>query len=122
MGQSNAEWGYLPDDEQRDAWDTFDNLPGQGTNAVLDSFVARKNITIGDLVRVGARLSSPTVLAFAFPGGLKFRDMVTDARWNYVGSEFGELKIVRAQTPIQSPVQGQHLSPVRGIQTTEGLR
>lgn len=98
MGQSNAEWGYLPDDEQRDAWDSFEPLPAPGINPVLDSFVARKRITISDLVRVGARLSTGTVLAFAFPGGLKFRDMVTGQRWNYVGSTFDELKIIHSIT------------------------
>ena len=98
MGQSNAEWGYLPDDEQREAWDSFEPLPAPGVNAPLDSFCKRKRIAIGDLVRVGARLSTPTVLAFAFPGGLKFRDIVTDQRWNYVGSTFDELKIIRSIT------------------------
>lgn len=97
MGQSNEEWGYLPDDEQREAWDSFQPLPAPGVSPALDSFVARKNITIGDLVRVGARLSSGTVLAFGFPGGLKFRDILNDERWNYTGSTFDELKIIRSR-------------------------
>lgn len=98
MGGSNEEWGGLNTDETRDAWDSFQPLPPEGSSAVLDSFCRRKNIHVADLVRVGARLSGPTVLAFAFPGGLKFRNMVTDERWNYVGSDFHELKIIHGST------------------------
>jgi hypothetical protein len=96
MGESNGAWGSLETDEQREAWDTYDTLPLRGENPALDSFCERKNISIADLVRLGARLSAPTVLAFAFPGGIKYRDVVTDRRWAYVGSEWHSVKIVPA--------------------------
>lgn len=103
MGESNSFWGYLEDDEQRTAWDHYDPLPSKGENPHLDSLCERKHISIGDLVRVGARLSAPTVLAFAFPGGLKYRDLETDQRWAYVGSTFPELKVVPAVHPNGGP-------------------
>ncbi len=96
MGESNSHWGYLEDDEQREAWDHYDPLPEKGQNPYLDSLCERKGISIGSLVRVGARLSSPSVLAFAYPGGLKYRDLESDKRWSYLGSTFHDLKIVPA--------------------------
>ncbi len=99
MGESNSFWGYLNDDEQRTAWDSYDPLPEAGENPYLDSLCERKHIDIASLVRLGARLSSPTVLAFAFPGGLKYRDLESDKRWSYVGSTWTDLKLVPAVRP-----------------------
>lgn len=97
MGESDGEWGQLAehDDEMAAQWDGFDKLPDAGTNDVLDAFCAAKHITIPALVRVGTRLASAQVLAFAYPGGLKFRNMETGDRWSYSGAAFTELKIVR---------------------------
>ena len=97
MAESNGEWGKLAehDDELAEVWDGFSPLPDPGENEALDAFVESKNITIDSLVRFGARLSEHTVLAFAYPGGLKFRDMVTGRRWAYAGSTWPELKIIR---------------------------
>lgn len=103
MGESNGPWGEFQDDEHREAWDSYDPLPTSGESAALDSFVARKNIQIGDLVRLGARLSDPTVLAFPFTGGIKYRDIVTDKRFNYYGSEFTDLKIVPRSSNGNAP-------------------
>jgi len=98
MGESDGSWGLLArDDDLGEAWDGFDRLPAPGVNAAFDAFLARKHITDASLVRMGARLAAPSVIAFAFPGGIKFRDLVTDRRWSYVGSEFKAMKIVRAQ-------------------------
>jgi hypothetical protein len=47
-------------------------------------------------VRLGAKLSAPTVLAFAFPGGIKYRDVESGKRWSAAGSEWSKLKVVRA--------------------------
>lgn len=96
-GESNDSWGMLAeyDDAMAEVWDRFPRLPEPGVNDALDTFVASKNIDIAALVRLGARLAQPTVLAFAFPGGLKYRAIETGARWNYAGSKFHALKIVR---------------------------
>lgn len=101
MGESNGAWGDLAryDDELAEAFDGFSQLPEAGVNAVLDAFCERKNLDVPALVRLGARLTDTGALAFGFPGGIKFRDMVTDSRWSYVGSVFKELKIVRAREP-----------------------
>lgn len=98
MAGSNEDWGYLAehDDELAEVWDGYARLPEPGENKVLDSFCEDKRISIAALVRLGARLSDNTVLAFPYPGGLKYRDMVTGRRWAYTGSEFKALKIVRA--------------------------
>lgn len=98
MGASNDAWGQLAayDDELAEVWDGFEPLPDPGENKALDALCAAKGITIPALVRLGARLSAPTVLAFAYPGGIKYRDLVTGRRWNFYGSSFEELKIVRA--------------------------
>ena len=120
MGDSNAEWGALAsqDNELAEAWDSYARLPEPGENEALDSFCERKRITIASLVRLGARLSDAQVLAFAFPGGLKFRDFVTDRRWSYTGSTWDELKIVRAQSEsstaivVEGETDGARLSEV----------
>lgn len=96
MGDSNGAWGTLESDELKDQFDQYERLPERGSNPALDAFVDRKHVTIESLVKIGARIAPPNVLVFAFPGGIKFRDIVTDARWSYVGSEFSKLKIVHA--------------------------
>lgn len=97
MAESDGSWGELVaqgDSELGDAWDALSRLPDPGENIALDAFCERKNLDIPALMRMGAKLSEHTVLAFAFPGGIKYRDMITDRRWNYYGSEFTRLKIV----------------------------
>lgn len=98
MGDSNNEWGELAahDAELAEVWDSYERLPEAGQNPALDSFVESKHITIDSLVRLGAKLSDTTVLAFAFPGGIKYRDIVTGRRWTYHDSHWTGLKIVRA--------------------------
>src|SRR4051794_11805543 len=96
-GESNREWGEFSehDSELASLWDGFDRLPERGANAALDAFCDAKHIDIASLIRLGAKLSNGTVLAFGYGGtGVKFRDVVTDKRWNYTESEFPYLKIV----------------------------
>lgn len=95
MGESNAGWGELETDESRALWDTFDPLPQPGRHQILDAFVERKRISIDALVRLGTRIQGNT-LAYAFPDGIKFRDIETDQRWNELGTEWRQLKIVPA--------------------------
>ena len=98
MGESDGAWGTLAQtsDELAELWDTFDRLPEPGDNEALDAFCERKNITIDSLLKLGSRITNGRVLCFAYPGGIKYRDIVTNKRWNYYGSEFHELKIVPA--------------------------
>lgn len=98
MGDSNNGWGELAsfDQELAAAFDDYDRLPEPGEHEILDAFVARKNLTIPALVRVGARLTEANTLAFGFPGLIKYRDMLTDRRWSYTGSEPRVMKIVPA--------------------------
>lgn len=100
MGESNGEWGTLAsaDPDLAEVWDTYERLPDAGDHDVLDRFCERKNISIGGLVRLGARLSDAHVLAFAYPGGIKYRDMVTGKRWSYTGSTWEKLKIIPSPT------------------------
>lgn len=111
MGESNGEWGEAGehDEELGALWDSFEKLPEPGTNDTLDAFTAAKRIDIGSLVRVGARLSAPTVLAFALPGGVKFRDMESGKRWTAAGSEFRRLKVIYA-----GPGRAEHLILAEG--------
>jgi 5S rRNA maturation endonuclease (ribonuclease M5)/KaiC/GvpD/RAD55 family RecA-like ATPase len=97
VAESNGEWGDLAahDDEMAEAWDGFERLPDPGVNDALDAFCASKHIDIPSLVRLGARLCDYTTLAFAYPGGIKFRNIETGVRWTYPGSEFVALKIIR---------------------------
>jgi hypothetical protein len=100
VGESNGQWGDLAEgsDELAEVWDQFDKLPDHGVNDALDAFCARKRIDVGSLARLGTRLATPTTLAFAFPGGIKYRDMETGRRWTYNGSEFTKLKVIRSST------------------------
>lgn len=97
MGESNDTWGELAETNRELAamWDGYKRLPEEGENVVLDAFCKRKNITIASLVRTGARLVDDTTLAFGFSGGIKYRELVTDKRWNSFGAEFDRLKLVR---------------------------
>lgn len=98
MGDSNGSWGELSshDPEMAEVWDSFSRLPDEGVNPHLDAFCERKGITIGSLLRLGARLSADHVLAFEFGAGIKYRDMDSGQRWSYTGSEWRTLKIVPA--------------------------
>lgn len=98
MGESDGSWGQLAaDDPERAAvWDECAPIPDPGENPALDAFVESKGITHASLVRIGARLSDYSVLAFAGPGYLKFRDVVTDKRWSYVDCDWSTIKIVPA--------------------------
>jgi hypothetical protein len=94
-GGSNAEWGGLVTDQRQALWDSYDPVPEPGQNPALDSFLTRKRIDHGALVRLGARMQKPNVVAFAFHGGLKYRDVVTGKRWSdQMDATFDFLKIV----------------------------
>jgi 5S rRNA maturation endonuclease (ribonuclease M5) len=97
MGDSNSDWGALAahDSGAAEVWDSFDTLPEPGENEPLDAFCEAKHITIESLVRLGARLSDHTVLAFAGPGWLKFRDAVTGKRWSYADCDWSHMKLVK---------------------------
>ena len=97
MADSNGIWGELAETDSALAslWDSYSPLPDEGDNAALDALCKRKNIDIPSLVRQGAKLNGDTVLAFAYPEGVKFRDLVDDRRWSQFGSEFNDLKIVK---------------------------
>lgn len=104
MGGSNGAWGELVEDESRELWDSLDPLPEPGQHALLDAFVAQKRLTHQALVRIGTRIQGDT-LAFAFPDGVKFRDLATNQRWNELGVEWRSLKIVPAgPTPADTLV------------------
>lgn len=100
MGDSNGEWGALvtEDETLADQWDRYPRLPEAGDNAILDGFCESKNITIDSLVRLGARMPEPHILAFAYDSGVKFRDMVTGNRWSWMGSEWRKLKLIQHDT------------------------
>lgn len=98
MTDSNGAFAELAgyDDELAEIFDKYERLPEPGSNQALDAFCDRKNISINALVRLGTRLAEYDVLAFPFPGGIKYRDIITDRKWSYGGSEFRNLKIVPA--------------------------
>jgi hypothetical protein len=95
---SNNEWGALAEHDEGIAalYDGYQRLPEPGENDALDAFVARKNLTIPALVRLGARLAGTLTLAIPFPGGLKYRSIEGTQKWNAPGSEFEQLKVMRA--------------------------
>lgn len=78
-----------------EVWDRFAKLPEPGVNDTLDAFCASKHIDIPALLRTRARLAQPNVLAFAYKGGIKYRNMESGERWTYVGSAFAALTIIR---------------------------
>lgn len=98
MGQSDGTWGELiaHDNERAEVWDGFRPLPVSGVNVALDAFCERKNLSIESLIRIGARLASEHVLAFAGPGYIKYRDVVSNERWSYADCDWSKLRIVRA--------------------------
>lgn len=97
MGDSNGGYGEVAqyDDEFAEVWDAYDLIPEPGTSILLDEFVARKHLTHGSLVRLGARMPDESTLAFAFDGGIKYRNLLTDKRWSASGSSWHAMKIVQ---------------------------
>ena len=96
MSESNGDWGKLAesDDGLAATWDGFQPLPEAGENEVLDAFCKSKRITIASLLRLGARLSDPTTLAYAYDEAIKYRNMLTGKMWSTFGGEFPRMKIV----------------------------
>jgi hypothetical protein len=79
-------------DELQEAYDSYKPLPDD--DEALNAFVESKHINIAALLRMGARLSAPTVIAFPYERGIKYRDIVTGRRWAYHDSTFKRLKRV----------------------------
>lgn len=106
MGESNGAWADVSenDDELGAAWDSYEPLPDAGVNDALDAFCESKNIDIPALSRLGAKLSDVRVLAFPYPGGIKYRNMETGQRWASSGAEWTKLKIVRAGGELRDTV------------------
>lgn len=92
----NPWYGLVADEDQR-VWDGYAPIPDPGQNPALDSFLAGKNLDHRSLVRLGARLSRPNVLAVAFEGGIKYRDVVRGRKWSSFAAEFERLKIIQGQ-------------------------
>lgn len=102
MGGSDDTWGDLAafDGDMADAWDGFDALPDD--SLVLNALCEAKHIEVRDLVRLGGRFfkdPQPT-LAFSFGRGIKYRDLTNGRRWNYPGSEWPNLHLVEATSPV----------------------
>lgn len=95
MSDSNAEWGSLATDEQRQEWDGYGRIPEPGQNPALDSFLVSKRLDHGALIRFGTRMSGPSTLAFGYDGGIKFRRLIDGRKFSYLGSTFDQLKIIR---------------------------
>lgn len=102
-----------------EVWDRFARLPEPGVNDALDAFCASKHIDIAALVRVRARLAQPNVLAYAYAGGIKYRNIESGERWAYHGSAFPALLLVRhAAAPsdtvilVEGETDGARLSMV----------
>jgi hypothetical protein len=98
VGESNSDWGAIAEhsDELAALWDGYDRLPEPGEHDALDSFIERKRLTHGALVKLGARMAGTLTLAFGFPGGIKFRGIENAQKWSAPGSSFEALKILRA--------------------------
>lgn len=98
MAESNSHWGEVVrrDPEMAEVWDRFQPLPEPGEHALLDALCTQKRITIAALVKVGARLAGAGVVAFAGPGYIKYRQLDSGRKWSYIGSEFPQLKLIRA--------------------------
>lgn len=79
-----------------EAFDRFAELPAPGENPALDKFLKDKNLDISALHRMGARLSKPDVIAWPYPQGLKYRELVTGKKWGYEGSKFPQMRMLRA--------------------------
>ncbi len=106
MGESNGEWGSLPDDEQRarrDTWLGFQPL-SEVSHPALAKFCEARGLESADLSRVGARWDrSQQALCYFFPEGLKWRSLVDDRRWNEEGTQFTRPRIVTNRIGASPP-------------------
>lgn len=91
---TNPWYDYTGDTEMQELYDTATTIPDPGENEPLDALCERKHITPADLVRVGARLTQPTVLGFFYPEGVKYRDLITQRRWSLIESSFAVSRTV----------------------------
>jgi hypothetical protein len=94
VSETDNDYYGLETDREQQAWDSFERIPEPGHNPALDSFLEGKHLDHASLVRIGARLSKPSVLAVAFEGGIKYRDVVNGRRWSWDEAHFDKLKIV----------------------------
>lgn len=81
----------------QEAFDRTEPLPDwDDAKPPLQSLCERKHITLNDLVRVGARMKDKhgTTLAFTYPYGIKYRDLITGKKWSEWNSEWEHLKII----------------------------
>jgi hypothetical protein len=99
MSGSNGEWGQYNQLSQAlaDAFDKLGPLPDEGENPILDQFCQSKRVTLRGLLRVGAHTTDdPEVIAYVWPEGIKYRNLVTGKKWAEDGSHFPKPKIIRA--------------------------
>ncbi len=100
MGGSNENWGALvrEDPDTAGLWDAGAPLPDKGQRKEFDAFLKAKRIDRAALARTGARLAEADgdVILFAWPGGAKYRNFVTDKRWNSVGPTWRRAHIMPA--------------------------
>lgn len=103
MSESNGHWAEnaADFDHLADFWDGLSRLPEPGHDALLDQFVASKNIDIPALVRIGARIAG-SKLYFSGKGYIKYRDLVTGvkktaASADWPKAEFPQLKLAKGR-------------------------
>jgi len=87
----------IESDPMRDAFDKTEPIPDwEHAKEPLRSLCERKNITLDDLVRIGARLKDKhgTTLAYSMPLGIKYRDVITGKKWSEWGSDWSKMKDV----------------------------
>lgn len=81
----------------QEAFDKTEPIPDwEDAKEPLRSLCERRHITLNDLVRVGARLKDKhgTTLAYSFPRGIKYRDLITGKKWSEWNSEWEDMKII----------------------------
>lgn len=95
---SDGDWGAATDKgaARHDEWiqATFP-LTSSTLPEPIVRFARDRGLEPVDLARVGARWQHPATLVYYFDGGLKYRDVINDVRWNEEGARFDHARIVR---------------------------
>lgn len=91
---SNGTFGEVAEggEELAAQWDSYTQLTD--TDPLVNSFLESKHLSLGALIKAGARLASPEVLAFSAGAGIKFRNMLDGRRWSAAGSDFSSMHVV----------------------------
>lgn len=113
---SNEDWGWATPKAQS-AHDTFiqTTKPMAYAAPKMREWLSERGLDIPTMTRLGARVQGDNIIGYAFPDGIKWRNIHIDRRWSDEGIKWDHAKIVPAWSPIARAPGQPHI-----VVVTEG--